>query len=97
MVRVTSLPLGDVDGGGNPFRGVATVLARPGATDPFVGDDRTDNYCVTVGIDGAPPPELEFPEAEFQEGDISTTMPVPDDWVLDGDGSDGGVLAGFPH
>ena len=99
MVRITSLPLGDVDGGGMPFRGVASVLAQPGATDAFVGDGRDDNYCVTVGIDGGPPAELEFPEPEFQEGEISTTLPVPDDWVVvsDGDGSDGGVLAGFPH
>lgn len=97
MVRVTSMPLGDESGGGMPFRGVATVLANAGASDPFVGDGRTDNYCVTIGVDGAPPPELEFPEAEFQEGEISTAMSVPDDWVLDGDGSDGGVLAGFPH
>lgn len=97
IVRVTSMPLGDESGGGMPFRGVASVLARAGATDPFIGDGRSDNYCVTIGIDGAPPAELEFPEAEYQEGEISTAMPVPDDWVVDGDGSDGGVLAGFPH
>lgn len=99
MVRVTSMPLGDVDGGGMPFRGVASVLAQSGATDPFVGDGATDNFCVTIGVPNGPPAELEYPEAEFQEGDISTTMAVPDDWVVasDGDGSDGGVLAGLPH
>jgi hypothetical protein len=43
------------------------------------------------------PSGTELPTAEFQEGDISTTLPVPDDWVVDGDGSNGGVLAGFPH
>lgn len=96
MVRVASLPLGDESGGGMAFRGVATVLANAGAIDPFTGDGRSDNYCVTIGIPGAAPVELEFPEAEFQEGEISTTLPVPDDWVLDLDGSDGGVLAGVP-
>jgi hypothetical protein len=90
LVRITSHPLGDPDGSGWPFSGLATVLAQAGATDPFAGDGRTDNYCLSVDIPGGVP-------GEYAEGAISTTMPVPDDWVLDGEGSDGGVLAGFPH
>jgi hypothetical protein len=98
LVRVMSQPLGDVDGRGMDFRGVASVLAQPGAMDPFTGDGRTDDYCVTIGVaDGTgPPPGSEPPAAEFEEGDISITLPVPDDWVLDDDGSDGGVLRGMP-
>lgn len=98
LVRLTSLPLGDADGGGNPFHGVATVLAQAGATDPFVGDGRTDNYCVSIGIPSVEGQYDALP-GEYLEGQISTVMPVPDDWVVefDGDGSDGGVLAGFPH
>lgn len=98
MVRITSLPLGDFDGGGAGFHGVASVLAQAGATDPFTGDGRTDNYCVSVGIEPNPdePGQVTL-SGEYLEGQISVTMPVPDDWVLDGDGGDGGVLAGFPH
>lgn len=98
MVQITSLPLGDENGGGVPFRGIASVRAQSGAKDPFDGDGRSDNFCVSVGLDGVPLTDaVALPGAEFQEGDISTSLPVPDGWVLDGDGSDGGVLAGFPH
>lgn len=95
MVRVTSLPLGDQDGRGRGFHGVASVLAQAGATDPFLGDGRTDNYCVSIGVEPNPG-QVSLP-GEYLEGQISVTMHVPDDWVHDGDGSDGGVLAGFPH
>jgi hypothetical protein len=80
------------------FHGVATVLAQPAATDPFIGDGRTDNYCVSIGVNPSPeqPGQITLP-GEYLEGQISVTMPVPDGWVLGGDGSDGGVLAGFPH
>ena len=97
MVRITSLPLGDENGGGVPFRGIASVRAQSGAGDPFDGDGRTDNFCVSIGLDGVAIEGEALPGAEFQEGEISTSLPVPDDWVTDGDGSDGGVLAGFPH
>jgi hypothetical protein len=92
LVQITSHPLGDENGGGAPFIGRASVRARQGAEDPFKGDGANDNFCVTIGVpgpDGLP--------AEFVEGQISTNMQVPNDWVLDGNGSDGGVLAAFPH
>ncbi|MGZ8783593.1 MAG: hypothetical protein ACXWZB_08860 [Gaiellaceae bacterium] len=91
IVQVTSHPLGDVDGGGAAFRGIATVRAQQGAVDPFDGDGVDDNYCVSIGPGGG------LPGGEFPEGDLSTRLPVRDEWVLDGDGSDGGVLRGFPH
>jgi hypothetical protein len=90
MVMMMSPPLGDPHGGGAPLYGYSSVRASRGATDPFTGDDRSDNFCVTIGVDGRA-------WSEYQEGEISTTLPVPDQWVLDGDGSDGGVLAGMPH
>ena len=88
MVQMATQQLGDPDGYGAPLYGYASVRASRGAVDPFDGDGRTDNYCVTIGIDGRA-------WSEFQEGTISTTLAVPDDWVLDGDGSDGGVLKGM--
>jgi hypothetical protein len=105
IVQLSSPPLGDEGGGGIPFVGVATVRANRGAEDPFEGDDRDDNYCVAIG--GVPHGEFDpdnpatWPTregVEFVEGDISTTLPVPDSWVVDGDGADGGVLVGpfFP-
>jgi hypothetical protein len=90
LVQISSWPLGDADGSGAGFRGFATVRAQRGAVDPFEGDGRSDNYCVSIGVPGGEP-------GEFLEGAISTTLPVRDGWVLDGDGSDGGVLVGFPH
>lgn len=98
LVQIHSEPLGNGGGGGAGFHGVATVLAQAGATDPFEGDDRTDNYCVSIGVEPNPtqPDQVTLP-GEYLEGEISVTMPVPDGWVLDGNGTDGGVLAGFPH
>ena len=90
IVMVQSPPLGDPDGGGAPMYGYASVRAPKGAIDAFEGDGRTDNYCVTIGVDGRP-------WSEFQEGAVSTTLPVPDDWVVDGNGTNGGVLRGMPH
>jgi hypothetical protein len=98
LVQIHSEPLGNGGGGGAGFHGSATFLARAGATDPFAGDGRTDNYCVSIGVEPNPtqPDQVTLP-GEYLEGQISVTMPVPGDWVLDGDGTDGGVLAGFPH
>lgn len=89
MVQMATQPLGDPDGYGAPLYGYASVRASRAAVDPFNGDGRTDNYCVTIGVD-------DRPWSEYQQGDISTTLPVPDDWVVDGDGSNGGDLRGMP-
>ena len=88
LVRIESPPKGDPSGAGAHFEGYATVRAQEGARDPFRGDNRNDNFCVVIGPGG------EQSGGEFDEGDISTNLPVPDEWVVDGDGSDGGVLVG---
>lgn len=90
LIQISSPPKGNESGGGASFAGFASVQAAAGAIDPFTGDGVDDNFCVTIGVAGEVP-------AEFVEGDISTTLPVLDGWVLDGDGSDGGVLRGVPH
>lgn len=89
MVMMDSPSLGFEDGrgGGAPLYGYASVRAGKGAVDPFDGDGRSDNFCVTIGVD-------DRPWSEYQQGDISTTLPVPDGWVTDDDGSNGGVLRG---
>lgn len=90
MVQILGPALGDVDGGGGPLHGYASVRAARGAVDPFDGDGRSDNFCVTIGD-----PTLTIGGerwSEYVKGDISTSLPVPDSWVVDGDGSDGGVL-----
>jgi len=95
IVKVFGPPLGDVDGGGGPLHGYASVRAPKGATDPFDGDGRNDNFCVTIGD-----PTLIIGGERWSEyvgGDISTTLPVPDAWVVDGDGSNGGVLTDMVH
>ena len=58
--------------------GVVSALARPNATDPFIepGLPESDNLCVNIE----------------DEGPVSTTLAVPDSWVTDGTGSDGGIL-----
>jgi hypothetical protein len=61
---------------------MASVEANPGARDPFGGDDRRDNFCVTINADGVDNNGLT----------ITTLLSVPDDWVVDGDGSNGGTL-----
>jgi len=81
IVSFASPPKGDTSGGGADFSGWATVQAQRGAVDPFIGDGRNDNFCVSAG-----------PGGEFPSETLSTTLPVPDNWVVDGDGSDGGVL-----
>lgn len=55
-----------------------SALAKPGARDPFTedGPQEKDNFCVNVAA----------------EGPVSTSLSVPDSWVEDGDGSDGGTL-----
>lgn len=90
MIRIMSPPKGDDSGNGAPITGIATVKAQSGATDPFNGDGRSDNFCVTIDANGAG-------SGEYTEGEISTTMPVPDGWVRDGNGADGGVLLTLPH
>ena len=90
LVLLKTEDLGDPDGSGAAFAGFATVRARPGAVDPFNGDGRSDNYCVSIGN------TCGLPGGEFAEGAISTTLPVRDDWVVDGEGSDGGVLRARP-
>jgi hypothetical protein len=90
LVSIQSQPLGDESGNGAPFEGLASVRTRGGAVDPFVGDGASDNFCVSIGVPGGLP-------AEYEEGDISVPLAVPDEWVLDGNGADGGVLAGVPH
>jgi hypothetical protein len=95
LVRLMGPPLGDTDGGGGPMHGYASVRAAADAVDPFRGDGRSDNFCVTIGD-----PTLMIGGerwSEFVEGDIRTSMPVPDSWVIDGNGADGGVLVGMPH
>lgn len=90
MVQMLGPPLGDVDGGGGPLYGYGSVRAARGAVDPFDGDGRSDNFCVTIGD-----PALTIGGerwSEYVKGDISTSLPVPDEWVVDGDGSNGGVL-----
>lgn len=90
IFKMSSPPKGNESGGGSSFAGFVSAQAAGGAVDPFIGDGADDNFCVTIGIpDGVP--------AEFVEGDISTGLPVPDSWVLDGNGADGGVLLGVPH
>ncbi|HLF99143.1 MAG TPA: hypothetical protein VI916_01640 [Acidimicrobiia bacterium] len=95
MVRINTPDRGDeLTGYGNaPFRGIASVRAQKFARDPFEGDDRDDNFCVSVGPPEDDPQRLV--DGEFQEGEISTRLPVPDHWVIDWDGSDGGVLTGY--
>jgi hypothetical protein len=83
IVKMGSPPKGAASGGGAPFAGLATVRAQKGAKDPFIGDGRQDNFCVSIGTEG-----------EFAEGAISTKLPVPDQWVTDCDGSNGGILRG---
>lgn len=90
IFRMSSPPKGNESGGGASFTGFVSAHAAGGAVDPFTGDVADDNFCVTIGVTGGV-------SAEFIEGEVSTTLPVPDGWVLDGDGSDGGVLAGVPH
>ena len=89
IVQIGSPALGDEFGGGAPFRGMASVRAPSGALDPFRGDNRGNNYCVSIGRPGG------VPGAEYLQGAISTTLSVPDWWVEDGNGADGGVLVGF--
>lgn len=101
IVQLSSPPLGDEFGGGYPFFGLASVRASKGAVDPFDGDGRTDNFCVAIGGIPAGDFNSENPATwptrdgvEFLEGEISTSLSVPDWWVNDGDGSDGGTLIG---
>ena len=94
LVSIFSKPAGDGWAHGHPMSGFASVRANPDAVDPFEGDGRTDNFCLTIGL---PEGYAQGGTWEFIEGEITTTLPVPDDWVLDGDGSDGGALRGFPH
>jgi hypothetical protein len=61
---------------------MASVQARSGARDPFGGDDERDNFCVTINASGFDNNGLT----------ITTTLSVPNDWVVDGDGSNGGTL-----
>jgi hypothetical protein len=86
LAQISTQAKGDQSAGGGAFAGFATVRARGDAVDPFSGDGRADNYCVSIG-----------PKAEFREGTISTNRPVPNYWVLDGNGVDGGVLVGMEH
>ena len=59
------------------LEGVASALARDGAQDPFDGDGKKDNFCFSPG--------------EGVAG-ISTKLAVPDGWVADGAGANGGIL-----
>lgn len=63
---------------GTGATGWVSARARPNATDPFSepGAPETDNLCVEL----------------VDEGPITTTLTVPDGWVEDGDGSNGGTL-----
>lgn len=97
LVQISSPELGDPWGGGSPMFGYATVRANPDATDPFEGDDATDNFCVTIGFPTDDASKTQGGSWEFREGEISTSLPVPDLWVVDGDGDDGGILRGIPH
>ena len=74
LVRITA------DGGVGSM--MASVEARPGARDPFGGDNERDNFCVTINANGVDNNGLA----------ITTTLPVPDAWVVDGIGADGGTL-----
>ncbi len=72
-------------GDGLLFNGMATVRARKGATDPFIGDGRDDNFCTSIS-DGSGGGEIDDLTT------ISTLLVVPNDWVVDNDGSNGGLL-----
>ncbi len=88
MVQLLSPPKGDEAGGGSGLTGFATVRAQRGAVDPFIGDGRSDNFCLSIGFAGS---------GEFTEGEIRTALSVPDSWVMDGNGEDGGFLVAMPH
>ena len=60
------------------LEGMANAHARSGAEDPFTepGPQERDNFCVSIA----------------DEGPVSTALAVPNSWVADGDGSNGGTL-----
>jgi len=57
--------------------GVVSALARPNATDPFIEPVLQESDNLCANVEDEGP---------------STTLDVPDTWVTDGDGSDGGTL-----
>lgn len=78
LVRIT------LDGGTTPTGGAAgakawvTARARPNAADPFIEPavQQDDNFCVNI----------------ITEGSHATLLAVPDSWVTDTFGDDGGTL-----
>jgi len=62
---------------GSGANSVVSARARANALDPFIeGIAETDNLCVNL----------------VDEGPISTLLAVPNSWVVDGDGTNGGEL-----
>jgi hypothetical protein len=76
LVRITST--------GGVGSMMASVQATPGARDPFAGETpaEKDNFCVTMNAAGV----------DNNGDNISTTLSVPDTWVADGVGANGGDL-----